>query len=103
MVKESLRPGPFEVTRFRSFSHTNQHLKTSHRTSNLKIFPTWTGRFVLVSCWWRLGDSVDVVIVWENAKIFNGRSEPLAAVQGVPLRFADGVNHGIQTVDGDLA
>eukprot|EP00434_Breviolum_minutum_P041437 symbB.v1.2.036860.t1/scaffold5304.1/size28576/2 len=42
------------------------------------------GRFVLASCWWRLGDSVVVVMVWENAKIFNVRSEPLAAVQGVP-------------------
>lgn len=30
-------------------------------------------------------------MVWENAKIFNVRSEPLAAVQGVPLRFADSV------------
>lgn len=103
MVKESLRPGPFEVTRFPSFSHTNQHLKTFHHTSNLKIFSTWTGRFVLASCWWRLGDSVVVVMVWENAKIFNVRSEPLAAVQGVHLRFVDSVNHGIQTVDGDLA
>ena len=35
--------------------------------------------------------------------IFCVRSEPLAAVQGVPLRFVDSVNHGIQTVDGDLA